>query len=79
MVVTAASAAATAAVTTGTGRAVLGSIVLLMFMGVLVGQEIFGYAGNDRLKSIQKALMIAAVPLACAVGVVLVQHISSAL
>lgn len=79
MVVTAASAAATAAVTTAGGRALLGGLVLVLFMGSLIGQEIFGFAGIERLKHVQKALLIAAVPLAFAVCVVLVERISAAL
>lgn len=76
MVVTAASAAATAAVTTPGGRALLGGLVMFLFMGALIGQEIFGFASVNRARAIQKSLVVAAVPLACAVIVVLAQQVS---
>lgn len=77
MVVTAATTAATTAVTTGGGRAILGGLVLVMMMATLAGKEVFGYAGKESYKSIQKALTVVAVPLGFAVAVVLVQHFIS--
>jgi hypothetical protein len=79
MVVTAASAAATTAVTTSGGRALLGGLTLALLMTSLIGQEIFSFGGTGRFKHVQRALSVAAVPLAFAVAVVLVVHIGSAL
>ena len=48
-----------------------------MMMATLAGKEVFGYAGKESYKSIQKALTVVAVPLGFAVAVVLVQHFIS--